>query len=205
MKAAFALLVDHTIHNFMRKLAVDIHTRYHIGFQASVLPAHISLKQPFQIYSLADVEAYFDELAESTEPFEITLTHLELQIVSLDDGEQGILWLAVREDPTLRSLHQRINRELADRFENTQAPFDGPQYRFHATIAVGGQPVDVYRRIYAEYGPVQANLTTTARELAMFCTEWDAYAAEGFIYKKLPLSKEDQRPDRFSGSPLSCY
>jgi hypothetical protein len=102
-------------------------------------------------------------------------------------------------------LHQRINRELAGRFENTRAPFDGPEYRFHATIAAGGQPVDVYRQIYAEYGPVQANLTTTARELAMFCTEWDAYAAEGFIYKKLPLDKEGQRPDRFSGSPLSCY
>jgi 2'-5' RNA ligase len=174
MKAAFALLVDHTVHNFMRKLAVDIHTRYHVGFQASVLPAHISLKQPFQISSLADVEAYFDELAEGMEPFEITLTHLELQVVSLDDGEQGVLWLAVQEDPTLRSLHQRINRELVDRFENTQAPFDGPEYWFHATIAVGGQPVDVYRQIYAEYGPIQANLTTTARELVMFCIEGDA-------------------------------
>jgi len=28
MRVAFALLVDHKTHNFMRKLAVDIHTRY---------------------------------------------------------------------------------------------------------------------------------------------------------------------------------
>jgi hypothetical protein len=63
----------------------------------------------------------------------------------------------------------------------------------------------VYRQVYAEYGPVQANLTYTARELAMFCTEGDAHPAEGFIYKMLPLGKEDQRPDRFSGSPLPRY
>jgi 2'-5' RNA ligase len=197
MKSAFALLVDTTVHNFMRRLAVDINERYRTGFKAAVLPPHISLKQPFQISSLAAVEAYFDQLAQSVEPFEITLTHLELQIVSLDDGEQGVLWLAVREDHALRSLHRRINLELAGRFENTQAPFDGPAYRFHATLAVGGQPVDVYRQIYAEYGPVRANLTYTARELAMYYTEGDSHAAEGFVYKILPLGKEEEAVSSF--------
>jgi 2'-5' RNA ligase len=189
MKAAFALLVDTTVHNFMRRLAVGINERYRTGFKAAVLPPHISLKQPFQISGLAAVEAYFDQLAQSVEPFEITLTHLELQVVSLDDGEKGVLWLAVRENRVLRNLHQRINLELSERFENTQAPFDGPAYRFHATLAVGGQPVDVYRRIYAEYGPVRANLTYTARELAMYYVEGDTHAAEGFVYKILPLGK----------------
>jgi len=30
MKTAFALLVDHDAHNFIRKLAVDVHSKYQI-------------------------------------------------------------------------------------------------------------------------------------------------------------------------------
>ena len=41
MRAAFALLVDHRVHNDMRKLAVDLHARYGTGLLAAVLPPHI--------------------------------------------------------------------------------------------------------------------------------------------------------------------
>ncbi len=168
MKAAFALLVDHNAHNFIRKLAVDIHSKYRIDFLVSLLPPHVSLKQPFEIDSLPETEAYLNRLAETIQPFEITLTHLELQTSPLDDGETGILWLNVQETPMLRDLHNRINRELSERFENTGAPFDGPDYHFHATVELGGQPSEVYRKIYAEYEHIEVNLSFTASEIAMF-------------------------------------
>jgi len=38
MRVAFALLVDHKTHNFMRKLAVDIHTRYQTRNQGGGRP-----------------------------------------------------------------------------------------------------------------------------------------------------------------------
>ena len=138
MKATFALLVDYNIHNFIRKLAVDIHSKYQTGFLASLLPPHVSLKQPFEASSLSKLEAYFDQLAETIEPFEIILTHLDLSIASFDDNELGILWLDVLETQTLRDLHNRVNRELAERFEHTEAAHDGTEYHFHATIELGG-------------------------------------------------------------------
>ena len=39
--------------------------------------------------------------------------------------EFGILWLAVQETEVLRQLHNRLNQELAQRFGNTQANYDG--------------------------------------------------------------------------------
>ncbi len=58
MRAAFALLVDRRTYNFMRKLAVEIHTVYQTGFGGALLPPHVSLKQPFEITDLAQVEAF---------------------------------------------------------------------------------------------------------------------------------------------------
>ncbi len=190
MKTAFALLVDHDAHNFIRTLAVDGHSNDQIDFSAPWPPAHVSLKQPFEISSLPEAEAYFDQLAQSIQPFDVTLTHLELQIGSIDGDELGILWLDVQETPTLRALHDRINRELSERFENTNAPFDGPDYHFHATVELGRPPVEVYRKIYAEYEQVKVNLTFTAREIVMFYSDDLGSKPGTFItYKILPVGK----------------
>jgi 2'-5' RNA ligase len=191
MKAAFALLVDHNAHNVIRKLAVDMHSKYHIGFLASLLPPHVSLKQPFSVSNLPALEAYFDQLAETIQPFEITLTRLALQVSSFDDDELGILWLDVQENRILRDLHDRINRELSERFENTAAPFDGAEYHFHATVELGGQPAEVYRRIYAEYEHIEVDLRFTAKEIAMFYYDDLGSGPGAFItYKILPVGKD---------------
>jgi 2'-5' RNA ligase len=190
MRATFALLVDHNVHNFIRKLAVDIHSKYKTGFLASLLPPHVSLKQPFQVSSLPKLEAYFDRLAETIQPFEITLTRLELKVLPFNNNEQRMLWLDVQENQILRDLHNRINRELSERFENTEAAFDGSDYHFHATVELGGQPAEVYRRIYAEYKDIEVNLKFTAREIAMFYYDDSSGRPGAFItYKVLPAGK----------------
>jgi 2'-5' RNA ligase len=191
MKAAFALLVDHNAHNFIRKLVVDIHSKYRIGFLASLLPSHVSLKQPFEVSSLPEVETYFDQLAETIQPFEITLTHLELQTSTFNDDEVGILWLDAQETPTLRDLHNRINRELSERFENTEAPSDGPNYHFHATVELGRQPAEVYRKIYAEYEHIEVNLSFTANKIAMFYyDDWSGEPGTFITYKISPVGRK---------------
>jgi 2'-5' RNA ligase len=190
MRAAFALLVDHRVHNAMRKLAVEFHARYGTGLLAAVLPPHISLKQPFAVHDLAALETYLDELARSLEPVDIALTRLELQVTASDRDEVGVLWLAVAENPALRELHDRINRELAGRFGDTRAQFDGPDYRFHATVALGGPPPDVYRDLYDHIRDLDIDLSYTATHIALF------YEADGdrpgrFItYKILPLGRQ---------------
>jgi 2'-5' RNA ligase len=190
MRATVALLVDHNVHNMIRKLTVDIHSKYQTGFLASLLPPHVSLKQPFQVSSLSRLEAYFDRLAETIQPFEVTLTHLELKVVPFNDDELGILWLDVEETQMLRDLHNRINQELSERFENTDAAFDGSAYHFHVTVELGGQSTEVYRRIYAEYKDIAANLRFTASEIAMFYYDDFSGRPGSFItYKVLPVGR----------------
>ena len=69
----------------------------------------------------------------------------------------------------MRDLHDRICRELAERFENTHALTDGSGYRFHATIVLG-EPAQVYQKIYAEYQNMKVDLRYIAKEIAMFCS-----------------------------------
>ena len=187
MRAAFALLVDHRVHNWMRRLVLELQTKHQIGYLAASLPAHVSLKQPFPVSDLAGVEGYFDGLARSVEPFPIALTGLGLRIASMGDEEMGILWLDVEESQTLRNLHNRINRELAERFEDTAAPFDGPEYHFHATVAMGERPPAIYRRVYDEYRHLHVPPACTAREMVMFYGGNEGGPDRFITYKILPL------------------
>jgi len=190
MKAAIALLLDYKIHNFMRSLTVDIHRRYPLGFSAASAPPHISLKQPFSISDLTAVELYFDQLAASIQPFEVKLTRLELQVALAIEGERGILWLAAQDNALLRSLHRRLNRELAERFETTRAAFDGDAYRFHATLFAGEQNADLYRKAFAAYKDTPVNLNCAIERIALFYKNNDDDAARDFItYKVLPLGE----------------
>jgi len=96
--------------------------------------------------------------------------------------------LAVAENPTLRALHCRINRELATRFENTAASFDGDNYRFHATLFAGGAPIEIYRQAFAAFKNTAVNLTCTAARITMFYKEADNLNGHDLItYKILPL------------------
>jgi 2'-5' RNA ligase len=106
-----------------------------------------------------------------------------------------VLWLEVEETDTLRQLHTRINQEVADRFPNTQAPFDGPAYHFHLTIALGGQPSSLYQSMAAALASRQIALRTTARHLVLFYYDEDQIALGSFLtYKILPLGTTKVHP-----------
>jgi 2'-5' RNA ligase len=188
MKAAFALLANADVHNVVRRLAWEMHLGYHTGTRHCSLPPHVSLKQPFRVTDLAALEDYMAELAGSIEPFEISLTELQVDGMVLERTEYGILWVNVHETEYLRGLHDRVNRELSQRFGETQANFDGPEYRFHLTVTLGGQPIDVYRRFLREIADPAIDLRFTARELAMFVyDEPMGPNGEYLSYKVLPI------------------
>ena len=168
MKAGFALLADPEIHNAVRKLSWDIHRKYRTDLDVCRLPPHISLKQPIDISDLDLLTDYMAELARSIEPFQARLTHLELIETTMDGLYTGILWLNVQETEFMRGLHNRVNEELTARFGNVPAPFDGPGYHFHMTVAIGGQPIGTYRKIRDEFADRLVDLQYTIRELVMF-------------------------------------
>ena len=190
MQATFALLASPDIHNQVRKLAWDIHREYRTGIDISRLPPHVSLKQPFNISDVALLEDYMAELAGSLTPFEVTLTQLEVVEVTLAGLATGILWLNVQETTALRDLHQRVNRELTARFGNVPAAFDGDAYHFHMSVAIGGQPIDIYRQIHAAFASRLIDLRFTAQELVMFVYDEQASMNAGYMtYKILPLGR----------------
>ncbi|HEU0291680.1 MAG TPA: 2'-5' RNA ligase family protein [Anaerolineales bacterium] len=188
MKAAFALLANHVIHNLVRKLSWEMHQKYRTGTRHASLPPHVSLKQPFGIKDLPALEEYMAELAGSIRPLEVTLTDLQVIPVSAAGTAYGLLWIDVEETPELRNLHNRLNDELNQRFGHTPADFDGEQYQFHMTVMMGGQPVDVYRKFYSEIPDPGINLRFTARELAMFVyDEPMGPTGEYLCYKIFPI------------------
>jgi 2'-5' RNA ligase len=190
MKAAFALLANVEVHNFVRRLAWGIHEKYHTGTIDARLPPHISLKQPFGISNLDPLEEYMDELAKSIHPFDVTLTELQLVPIPFEGTEFGLLWIDVQETNDLHRLHDRLNAELTQRFGNTQADFDGAVYHFHMTVMMGGQPMDVYRKFYNELPETNVNLRYTIRELAMFVYDEPMRPqGEYLTYKILPIGK----------------
>ncbi len=191
MRAALALLADPAVYNFVRKLAWDINLRYQTGFPVQCLPPHISLKQPFDIIDLEGLERYMDELASSIPPFEIELSGLQLVPLESEASEPtGLLWLNVYESLLLRQLHNRVNQELTQRFGSTPAAHDGPEYHFHMTVAIGGQPYEVYQQIYSEFSRRPTPGCFITRMLAMFTYEENFSLEKGYMtYRLAPLSK----------------
>ena len=185
MKAAFALLADYPTHNAVRKLAWQMYQKHGISLETSRLPPHVSLKQPFDIPDVSALEGYLAELASSMSPIDITLTNLELVEVN---EHVGILWLRVEQTPSLRQLHNHLNEELALRFGNTQADFDGPEYQFHMTIAIGGSSLAIYRRAYEEFKNIWRETAFRTDALALFAYDSINSQPDYISYKVLPIS-----------------
>ena len=191
MKAAFALLANIETHNLVRKLSWDIHRKYRTGIDICRLPPHVSLKQPFDIADLSSLEEYMTVLANSIPAMELHLTGLKLIETSIDTYETGILWLGVQETEFLRMLHNRLNQELTARFGDVSAPFDGPDYHFHMTVAMGGQPIEIYRKIYNEFEGRLNSVQSTVRELGMFVYDEMEEVHSGYVlYKIMSLARE---------------
>src|SRR5258706_1330805 len=191
MKATFALLAKHEIHNLVRKLSWDIHQKYRTRIDICCLAPHISLKQPFDISDLNLLEKYMTELASSITPFDVNLTQLELIDATIDGLDTGILWLNVQETETLRRLHNRVNKELTAQFGNVPADFDGPSYHFHMTVTIGGQLIEIYRKIKDEFSDRLKNLQYTVWEMVMFVYDERYSLNAGYMtYKMLPLGKD---------------
>ncbi len=190
MRATFALLTDLETHNRVRKLSWEAHRTYGTGTLNVRLPPHVSLKQPFPVADLAALEAYMDELARSLTPLRLYLTELQLHSTAFGGTEFGLLWIDVQESEELRRLHDRLNQELRQRFGDTRAEHDGAEYHFHMTVALGGQPLDVYQKLFSALPDRRIDREFTARALAMFVYD-EPLGPQGeyLLYKILPLAE----------------
>jgi len=185
MKAAIALLADYRVQNRARRMVFELSQKAEMQFMGSLLPSHISLKQPFTFENMDMLETWFDSLAVRIDPFEI---HLD-QIYYSEWDEYAILGFTVVETPNLRNWHNQINQELVVIVADPSAPHDGDEYRFHLTVEMGKiGTINPYKALYDSMSDKKIGLTFRATQLAMF------YYADGpiqtgsfILYRLMPL------------------
>jgi len=183
-------MVDYPAHNRIRPLAVAIDREYRIGLQ--MLPPHLSLKMPFPVADMAAIDDCFTEFAQSVPPLVLTLTELGLWSVPAPGGKTGVLYLDVAEDAQLRAMHNRLNGELAARFPDTQAPFDGPGFHFHLTLMQENAPLARYQQIYAQHKQTWQPMPCAVTQMALFYIDDTDDTMKYTTYKILPLGQATQ-------------
>lgn len=189
MKAAIVLLSDYKIQNFVRKIAFDLNRIHHTDFLVSLVPAHISLKQPFFFdNNMGKLEKFFDSLAKNIEPFKIELDNIYYN----EWNGYSIVGLGVKETTILRDIHNRINKALSGLFENTSAPHDGDGYQFHLTIEMRKiEGENVYRDYFDNLKNKKIDLSYNAKDIALFYYADESLKIGSFMtYKVLPLGKK---------------
>jgi 2'-5' RNA ligase len=186
MKAAIALLSDYSVQNTVRRMVYEICQLAQVEFVGSLLPAHVSLKQPFTFESMDILEDWFTSVSQRVTPLRV-----ELDRVYYDEwDDHAIVGLAVNETPILRELHNQINRELKDLVQNPSAPHDGDEYRFHLTIELGKTgTTNPFKQFYQALPEKQIALSFMAEYMALFFYADGPIEKGSFIcYKVLPLN-----------------
>jgi 2'-5' RNA ligase len=185
MKAAIALLSDFHVQNAARKMVYEISQRAQVTFIGSLLPAHVSLKQPFAFENMYSLETWFDSFSKGVHPFRIELDHIYYD--EWDDF--AIVGLGVHETPILRKLHNQINHELKQIVINPTAAYDGDEYRFHLTAELGQVGnINPFKQFYDSLPQKQVNLSFMAEHIALFFYPHEPIEPGTFIcYKVLPL------------------
>jgi len=187
MKAAIALLSDYAVQNVARRMVYGICQQAEIKFLGSLLPAHVSLKQPFNIETMDALESWFESFSKRVAPFRI-----ELDRVYYEQWEDvAIVGLDVRETPTLRLLHEQINQELKNVVKDPAAPHDGDEYHFHLTIELGKVgSTNPFKQFYESLPEKRVDLSFMAQYIALFFYPYEPIESGSFIcYKVLPLTR----------------
>jgi 2'-5' RNA ligase len=146
MKATFVLIASNEVENMARKIMLEAHRKAELGFEMTRLPSHVSLKQPFHIENLEQIEQYFDEFVKTLKPVTVKLEHLICLPNNVLGYDSGVMMMVAEKSNELAELHCRLNRELEERFGCCHADYDGDEYKFHMTIALGGKPYEDYQK-----------------------------------------------------------
>ena len=156
-----------------------------MSFLGSLLPSHVSLKQPFAFEDMDQLETWFDAFAARTAPVDITLDGIYYS----EWAPYGIIGFEVVETPTLRALHNQINQELPAIVADPSAPHDGESYLFHLTIETG--PIDAanpYKPYYEGLADKKFSHAFRAEHLALFYYAPGPIQVGSFIlYRVMPL------------------
>jgi 2'-5' RNA ligase len=186
MKAAIALLSDFHVQNVARRMVYEIDQHAGIKFFGSLLPAHVSLKQPFTFEDMDSLDESLESFSREVSPFRI-----DLERIYYDEWDKyAIVGFEVLETPILRFLHNRINEELMSLVRDPSAPHDGDGYRYHLTVELGEVGMtNPFKLFYDSLPEKQVDLSFKTEHIALFFYTDGPIEAGSFIcHKVLPLA-----------------
>ena len=188
MKATIVLIADNDAENFGRKLMLEAHRYGNMGFEMARLPQHVSLKQPFSIPNLEEMEHFFDRFARTLSSMDIQFTGMELFPSNVLGGvESGCLSLRVKETSQLKDVQKRLNEDLTKTFGPCPAEHDD-DYIFHMTFAIGGAPFNAYQIAYSQLKDKKLDYTFRFSRLGLFYYDDDSITPGSyFCYKVCDL------------------
>ncbi len=188
MKATIVLIADTEGENFGRRIMLEAHRAGDLGFEMARLPQHVSLKQPFVIPGLEEMEQFFDEFAKEQKPVQIQLEQLHLYPNSVLGGKpSGCMSIEVKASAELKQMQQNLFQKLQDRFGNCPAEHDD-DYMFHMTVAIGGAPFSHYQKAYEALAEKVFSQTFVFDKLGLLYYDDDnIHPGTYFCYKVMQL------------------
>lgn len=128
-------------------------------------PPHITIKTAFDDGNGEDLQPgrmLVDSIASETGPFSVAYTGIGV-------FAPHVVYLDVLESPELVRLHQRALRESLERFRSPPGPFEGPNVKFHTSIAFTTERTEKVKAVAEPLVPCRERLTFMVREIGLFC------------------------------------
>jgi 2'-5' RNA ligase len=188
MKVVFALLANDIVENLACKIMLDAHREGSLGLLSGRVPYHISLKQPFSITCLDDLESYFEEFAATLKPITVRFTTLEPWSTRISGERTGAIVLKTEKTKELMDLHMRLNKELESCFGSSPARFDGDEYSFHMTISMSDKTTEECQAVFNKLSPKELNIEVEFNKIGLIYIDGDEITPDNyFCYKRLSL------------------
>ncbi|MBN2794682.1 MAG: 2'-5' RNA ligase family protein [Clostridia bacterium] len=120
------------------------------------LPAHITVKSPFDFEDEELLIKKIEELAKEIECFSVAYRKIE----RIETEIYEILWLDVIETGFLRNFHNKLLKI----FPSSETSYDGDGFHFHTTLVIGNDLSDDLSSI---------SMTTEINALILMATDED--------------------------------
>lgn len=105
-----------------------INKKYNVEETSFTLPQHVSLKTSFHSNDYDMVINYM-----KYNIFNKLNTEIDIVVDGIEHIN-GVIWLNIRENENLRTIHNTLNKGLQAKFNIPKIKFDGETFKFHSTL-----------------------------------------------------------------------
>ncbi len=180
MEVAFSILLDSAGYNLVRKYQLKIRQLFQAK-ETLLLEPHSTIKYAFETNNFEGIEKYFDDVARTTEVFEIDIDGISAF------EENTVVFLNIAKSEQLTNMHLRILMDLKQNFNASQAEFEGPSFHFHITLAYKDITKETFKKIMEHFKDENTQVKLAVKQLGL----WVRIAPEDrwFLYKISSLSQ----------------